>query len=235
MALRTLTDDTTPDHEGAGGEPAPAGRPAVGAPLVRRLRVVPWPDPEVEATGVDVLGPYVELFWLPVLGPSATWLLRRLVAGLRARPGGFHVDLDDTAHALGLGGVGGRRSPFRRALLRCTRYGAARHQARDLLAVRTVLGPLPEQHLHRLPPSLREQHRRWEHGERPTTIHDVRRHARSLALHLLVVEPERRTLELRLARLGIHPALAHETAIWARELGNRPSGHAPAVLTPQGA
>ena len=41
--------------------------------------VVPWHDPVVDSVGFDVRSNYVELFWLNVLGPTATWALRRLV------------------------------------------------------------------------------------------------------------------------------------------------------------
>ena len=98
----------------------------------------------VESSGFDALGPYVELFWLPVLGPSATLLLRRLASELRASPDGYDLELDVAARALGLGGVGGRRSPLRRAILRCTRYSVARHLGDDRLAVRRWLTALPE-------------------------------------------------------------------------------------------
>ncbi|MGH9092705.1 MAG: hypothetical protein ACRDZR_15215, partial [Acidimicrobiales bacterium] len=199
-------------------------------------RIVPWPDPLVEGSGVDVLGPYVELFWLPVLGPSATWLLRRLVAGLRARPHGFHLDLEEAARSLGLGGVGGRRSPFRRALLRCARYGVARHQGSDVLAVRLVVGPVPERHLLRLPLPLQEQHRRWLARERPDTIDDVRRRARSLALHLVAAGTvDRADVERHLVRSGVHPAVAYETATWATGRRDPPSPRASPVVPPQSA
>ena len=61
---------------------------------IATLTVQPWPDPVIDAVGHEVRSPYVERFWLGLLGPSSTWLLRRLVAGLderarrlRARPG----------------------------------------------------------------------------------------------------------------------------------------------------
>ena len=44
--------------------------------------VRPWIDPVVDPIGYDPHGRYVELFWLGVLGPTATWLLRRLAIGL---------------------------------------------------------------------------------------------------------------------------------------------------------
>ena len=60
---------------------------------IATLTVRPWPDAVIDAVGHEARSPYVERFWLGVLGPSSTWLLRRLVArlddepdGLRARP-----------------------------------------------------------------------------------------------------------------------------------------------------
>ena len=39
--------------------------------LAQTLFVMPWHDPVVEAVGYDARGPYVELFWLGILGPTA--------------------------------------------------------------------------------------------------------------------------------------------------------------------
>ena len=44
----------------------------------------------------------MELFWLNVLGPTATWALRRLVAGLDRYPLGYELDLAEMAQELGL-------------------------------------------------------------------------------------------------------------------------------------
>ena len=60
------------------------------------VMVVPWHDPVVEAVGYDVHSTYVELFWLNVLGPTATWLLRRMARGLDRYPFGYELDLADT-------------------------------------------------------------------------------------------------------------------------------------------
>src|SRR5690349_3340775 len=83
------------------------------------LTIRPWPDAVIDTVGIDPRSSYVETFWLGVLGPSTTWLLRRLVNGLEASPAGYDLDLTDTARQLGLGDKGGRHSPFVRALTRC--------------------------------------------------------------------------------------------------------------------
>ena len=50
------------------------------------VRITPWIDPVVDRRGHDPRSSYVEQFWLGTLGPTATWLVRRLVAGSTAIP-----------------------------------------------------------------------------------------------------------------------------------------------------
>ncbi len=146
--------DVHPDHS----RPPEAGPSS----LQEYLRIVAWEDPVVEATGMDPRSSYVETFWLPVLGPSATWLVRHLADGLDAVPDGFDLCLEDEARRLGLGGLGSRHSPFQRAILRCARYGLARHTGPGTLAVRRRISPVPRRHVLRFPDSLRAEHDHWE-------------------------------------------------------------------------
>src|ERR1700679_327867 len=60
------------------------------------LAVVPWPDPVIDTLGYDPRSWYVEQFWLPIVGPTATWLLRRIVSRFDTEPDGFDLDLDET-------------------------------------------------------------------------------------------------------------------------------------------
>ena len=66
------------------------------------LHVSAWADPVLDRVGHDPRSAYVEQFWLGVLGPTATWLLRRLVAGFDHRPDGYELDVAATARSLGL-------------------------------------------------------------------------------------------------------------------------------------
>ena len=123
--------------------PNPDQPPGTGASRPTLVTVIPWDDPVVDAGGIDPRSAYVERCWLPLLGPSATWFLRLAANRLDAHPDGFPLDLDATARAIGLGGLGSRHSPFRRAVLRCGRYGLARHVGPDTLAVRRLVTPIP--------------------------------------------------------------------------------------------
>lgn len=191
-------------------------RSSTNDPAAATLRVEAWNDPIVECIGFDPLSSYVELFWLPVLGPSATFLYRRLAWGILDQPDGFDLDAEDLACSLGLGGSGGKHSPFHRAILRCGRYGLVRHRSNDILAVRRRVAPLSDHHLQRLPPALRRRHRQWQNDRHSSVVETIRHRARQLALDLMAAEPDPAVVERLLLRWGIHPALAYEVAGWAR-------------------
>jgi hypothetical protein len=185
---------------------------ADGPPRPVLVTVVPWDDPVVDAGGIDPRSAYVERCWLPLLGPSATWFLRFVADRLDAHPDGFPLDLDGTARAIGLGGLGSRHSPFRRAILRCGRYGLVRHVGPDTLAVRRAVTPIPHRHVGRLPPAVQDLHNRWI-APHPAMATE-RRRARLLALDLVILGEDPAGIERRLLRWGVHPALAYEAAEW---------------------
>jgi hypothetical protein len=164
---------------------------------------------------LDPRSSYVEQFWLPVLGPSATWLLHRLADGLEAAPQGFDLDLEAFSCALGLGFAGGRYAPVRRAIGRCVRFDLAQWVDARTLAVRRLVAPLPQRHLGRLSPSIREQHRRWEVDRRHDVPAAFERRARLLALDLVALGEDRARTERHLARWGFAPELASRATHWA--------------------
>ncbi len=125
------------------------------------LSIVPWTDPVIDALGFDPRSPYVETFWLGILGPSTTWLLRRIAAGLDRHPEGFELALEQTALALGLGARGGRNAPLVRSLARCCQFGAATFCGTNSLAVRRrPLCSPARRSSRRLPAELRVAHER---------------------------------------------------------------------------
>jgi hypothetical protein len=125
--------------------------------LESSLVVVPWLDPVVDTNGFPVLSRYVEHYWLPVLGPSALWILRRIVIGFEEFPGGYEIDVAQLASAVGLSFTTGANSPFTRSLERCIMFGAAQ-PLQGGLAVRQQLPVLSNRQLQRLPPALRRAH-----------------------------------------------------------------------------
>lgn len=129
------------------------------APTIR-LNVLPWLDPRVAKSGHDPRSLYVEKFWLGILGPSATLLLRRFARGLDERPEGFAVSLVDTSRALGLGEGTGRNSMVMRTIERLCQFGMSRPGPGGTLEVRTHLPPLTPRQVQRLPELLQRAHAR---------------------------------------------------------------------------
>lgn len=189
-----------------------------GMPSVTVLPVRPWPDGVIDALGHDPRSAYVERFWLGILGPSTTWLIRYMAARLDASPEGFDLDLVATAQALGLGSKGGRHSPFMRALSRCCQFDVAEARSDGTLAVRRKLPPLSRRQALRLPPDLAAAHQAWQESELQTPAHEQqRRRARRLALSLLELGEDVEATEHQLVRWKFHPTLCHEAAVWAAD------------------
>jgi hypothetical protein len=172
----------------------------------------------IDLVGHDPRSNYVEQFWLGVLGPSTTWLLRRLASELEAQPAGFELPLADTARSLGLGEKQGKNSPLVKAFGRCVQFELARKDGDGTMAVRRKLPPLNRRQLLRLPPILQEAHARWQDDELHTpAIERLRRRSRRLALSLLELGESLEDTERQLMRWRFHPALCHESAAWAWE------------------
>jgi hypothetical protein len=179
------------------------------------LTVVPWPDPVIDQVGHDPRAVYVERFWLGIIGPSATWLLRHLVDRLDASPEGFELDLDECASALGLGRRPGANGVFPRTLARCCQFGATRLIGPTTLQARRKLPPLTRRQVARLPEALRADHARWTEVSPAASADGLRDRARQLALSLVEMGEDGPATERQLQRWRFHPALASEATAWA--------------------
>jgi hypothetical protein len=190
----------------------------VTSPDLETMTVRPWPDPVIDALGHDPRSQYVERFWLGVLGPSTTWLMRLLATGFEASPSGFELVLSEAATVLGLGSRGGRHSAFMRALARCCRFDLAESRGPDVLAVRRKIPPLNRRQLVQLSPALQESHRQWQEAALDVpAAEQLRRRSRRLALSLLELGEDREAAERQLLRWKFHPAVAREAAVWAAD------------------
>jgi hypothetical protein len=180
------------------------------------LHIRPWPDDVLDNVGLDPRSFYVETFWLGILGPSTTWLLRRLVAGLDRQPDGYALSLSGTARSLGLSDRGGRSAPFVRAISRTVKFQLANPEGPETLAVRRKLPPLNGFQVGHLPAVLQDAHAHWQEGQQQVPSGElVRRRGRLLALSMFEMGEDWDGAEHRLLEMRYHPALAHDAASWA--------------------
>lgn len=154
MTPTDLIDHSDADHSDADHSDAEV---APGTAFV----VTPWWEPRIATEGVDPRDPYVERFWLPVLGPSTVLLLRRFARGLEEQPAGFRVGVIDTSLALGLGRGTGRNSPIMRTVDRAATFGMLRHDGDRHIEIRTHMPLLAPRYTRQLTPVLRRLHRDW--------------------------------------------------------------------------
>jgi hypothetical protein len=236
VVLSTVPTPTPEDAIGGAGRVAPPRADTLDL-TTETFRVVTWEDPVVERLGFSPLSRYVELFWLPILGPSACLLLRRVADLLIAHPEGLELSTDDTARSLGLGGSSGRHAPFPRAVGRCVRYGMARRPAPGTVAFRRMVGPLPLRLVRRLPPPLLTLHEHWERTDLDDRAQQLHR-ARVIAFEVAGVAADPNAVAQHLRGLGVHPALVDELARWVAPVvpvaqSNRPvSGRSAAQSSP---
>ena len=201
------------------------------------LTIEAWSDPVIDELGHDPRSAYAERFWLPILGPSTIWFLRRVVDQLDEEPHGYSLDLVETARSLGVGMRGGRNSPMLKTVERSCRFGAARMHGGSLLEVRRRLAPLSRSQVERLTTRLQHEHAEWVERPRPNpSVTDMTERARSLALSMLELGEDSDAIERQLHRWRFHPAMAHDAMRWAianrtnraGDVGNQ-SGVRPAV------
>ncbi|HEX9258639.1 MAG TPA: hypothetical protein VF855_03815 [Acidimicrobiales bacterium] len=177
---------------------------------VDNIVVLPWPDPTDDTPMVDPRSPYVEQCWLPILGPSTVWLLRRFAEGFDRSPTGFELDIPATARSLGLA-HDGKHSPFARTLGRCVSFGMATPHSYGLMVRRLVPTVSPKQ-LARLPEAVQDAHRAWveaEADERTWT------RARVLARSLLGAGEAPGVVERDLQLVGMPASLVVPAVRWA--------------------
>jgi hypothetical protein len=185
------------------------------ADLPDRFGVMPWLDPEQDDNGHDPRSAYVETFWLPVVGPSTTLLLRRLADEFDAEPEGFEIEASVLSREIGLGARIDRRGAFARTLERCTKFHLLQQQG-DLLYVRQRIPPLSYRQLKRLG-RLQALHHSWtidradDGAQRRTEM--VR--ATHLARTLLALGEATHEAERQLHQWHFHPSIAWHAVQWA--------------------
>lgn len=214
----------TSTPEPAGQQPPGSAKPpetSLGHPRPQStsgdtLTVTAWADPVVEALGHDPRSHYVERFWLGVLGPSTTWLLRRLADRFDHAPDGFELPLDDTARELGLGMRNGRHSPFMRSIERACQFGLARRSLPATLEVRRSLPPITQGQLRRLPNQVQRAHQAWRRSQLEAHDERTEQHARRLALTLLEIGEPIDAAERQLCAWRVDASVAARASSWAQ-------------------
>lgn len=180
-----------------------------------KLHITAWNDKSVDPYGHDPRSAYVEQFWLSTLGPSTTWFLRVCAKKLDSSSN-VTIDLADLAQTLGIGYRKQANSAMARTIVRACKFGMARPESVDTLAVRQRIPPLTYQQLERLPASLRRLHEEYVITDVANEyVNDNRRRARRLALGLVECGDSPDNAEQQLGHWQFQPSVAADAVRWA--------------------
>ncbi len=128
------------------------------------LWIEPWQDPITEQTGHDPRSRYVEQYWLSVIGPTSTWLLRYVAHQFDHYPNGFELSVPEISLQLGISPRRGNRGSLIRTLDRLVLFRLAA-QAHAGFAVRRSVPPLNSAQIRRLPQHLKCSHSKQHHHQ----------------------------------------------------------------------
>ena len=117
--------------------------------------IAPWPN--TDKIGHHPASSYVELFWLPILGPTSDLLYRRLNALLDPNGKRIEIDKRDIGAQLGVA-----PSVARHALIRMVRYGLTRPTSTVAWDVKQRAPRVGPGLLARLPEHLQRLHAKFE-------------------------------------------------------------------------
>lgn len=212
MNQSTLTEEIALKQNGS--EPQPNGRRPPYPPDSPMLWVEPWDDPSLQTYGHHPRSPYVELFWLGVLGPSSTWLLRRLSLLIEKFPTGFELDASECAREIGLSGRSALKTAFGKALDRCCRFGLMQMGENSTLFVRSRLPSVSPRMIERMPAALRQAHQKCIKSIGANWAKSEIERAKKIASVLYECGDSPDAVESHLHALQIHPALAFEASRW---------------------
>jgi hypothetical protein len=176
--------------------------------LGETLRVIPWHDSALERFGFTADSDYAELFWLPTLGPSALWLLRRVNRLLEVSPSGITLDTELLGTMLGLRFTKPKDSLVERTVKRCIYFSVAKATESQTLAFRTALGPISTRQLQRLPSELQSLHLKYSNNN--VRVHTIREelHARRMAATLAQAGVSKEEIPAELEKLKFESTVA---------------------------
>ncbi len=184
------------------------------------IQISAWIDPVVESLGFDPRSSYVEHFWLPILGPSCIFLLRRLAYLFDLDTATQEVSLREVSFEIGLGSPKGYGNSITRTLNRCIQFDMAKLLPNGTLTVRRSLPPLNQRQLARLPVDLQDLHETLITGSSPSRDGALRRRSVQLAVSLLDYQSKEQDAVESLLRWRIDPNIASEALelTWPRSL-----------------
>ena len=154
--------------------------------------------------------PYIDKFWLPILGPTATLLLHELMSKALIKNDPFHSSIGELSTCIGVGNREGSASPIAKNLKRLCDFGLI-SKYNELFYVPTNIEQMPEDKLRKLSYTLQSEHKRWIYCLSEDALATQRQKASFLFASLTLKLTETHEILKALSRSGLHPSIIGET------------------------
>ncbi len=174
------------------------------------ISICAWIDLLVDSMGFDPRSSYVEHFWLPILGPSSIFLLRRLAYLFDVNSGTQEVSLKDISFEIGLGSPKGFGNSITKTLNRLIQFDMAKLLPSGTLSIRRSIPPLNVRQLARIPLALQDLHHALINGTPQDDSDPTRARSLRLAVSLLDSTGTTQNALESLLRWRIDPEVAAE-------------------------
>lgn len=154
--------------------------------------------------------PYIDTFWLPLLGPTATLLLNSLMSRALYEHDQFDIELNKLSMSIGVGNREGSASPIAKNLKRLSDFGLlSKHN--EKYYVPTSIDTIEENHLRKLNSALQLEHKKWLVHLNADPVSTQRQKARFVYSSLMLKSASTIKIRTALSRSGLHPSIIGET------------------------
>lgn len=181
-------------------------------------------DVAVDATSsFFAYDPYIETFWLPVLGPTATWLMNELCFQALTSSGSFTIPTHEMSLRVGTGSREGTSSPVVKQLSRlCQAHVVYRYSQSEYLVPRTI-EPVKKPLILKLSDEQLARHEKWMDRLQTSPAETQKKRVRALVTRLEMMGSSEATISTALLSTGLHPSIIGQAI--APYTQNSPTSH----------
>ncbi|HMS24146.1 MAG TPA: hypothetical protein PKB15_00410 [Acidimicrobiia bacterium] len=154
--------------------------------------------------------PYIEVFWLPAVGPTATWLINSLCLRALIAPDTFSLAASELSACAGTGMREGHSSPVHKQLTRLCQVGIFHEINDDEYLVPQSIDPFTSYRARKLTDPQRSVHDQWMQRLHVSPLETQRRRAQYLLTRLETIGLSESTIHSTLHGTGLHPSIIGE-------------------------
>ncbi len=164
--------------------------------------------------------PYIETFWLKILGPTATLLTNYLVLRSMTSKNEYRMALSNLSFQLGTGLRSGKQSPVFKQLRRLCENELLYQISENEFLVPKSIKPLSQHQLRRFEGQLRVEHDDWIQKINISPLSTQKKRIRALLARLDLLGAQQQEFNNAISSCGLHPSIIGEVIATSMQIGD---------------